>query len=45
MIEKRIQTNKEFLVQTTESAIQSQVLNYISNRNKKDEDEDDKQHF
>ena len=40
MIEKRVAANKEFLVQTTESAVQGQVVSYTSSKGR-DEKEDD----
>ena len=39
MIEKRVPMNKEFLVQTTESAVQGQVVGYASIRNSDDKDD------
>lgn len=41
MIEKRVAANKEFLVQTTESAVQGQVVSYTSSKGR-DENEDDR---
>jgi SMODS and SLOG-associating 2TM effector domain 1 len=40
MIEKRVPANKEFLVQTTELTIQTQVVGYLSSKNKDDSADD-----
>ena len=40
MIEKRVQSNKEYVVQTTEAAIQAQAASYNSKSNQDDSDDD-----
>ena len=41
MIEKRVQSNKEYVVTTTEATIQAQAASYNSKSNKDDSDDDD----
>ena len=41
MIEKRVSSNKEYLVQTTEAAIQGQVVSAFKSQNKNNEGDDD----
>ena len=41
MIEKRVSSNKEYLVQTTEAAIQGQIVAAINNSNSKNNNDDD----
>ena len=41
MIEKRVQSNKEYIVTTTESTIQAQAASYNTKSNNDDSDDDD----
>lgn len=41
MIEKRVSTNKEYLVQITEAAIQGQIVSAISSKTNNNEGDDD----
>ena len=40
MIEKRVPTNKEFLVNVTETAVQGQIVGQTSTRNSTDDNDD-----